>query len=338
MSIKKPLGPLIVGIDCTQLDAATTELLRRPAVGGVILFSRNYQSPQQLRELCAAIGELRHPRLLIGVDQEGGRVQRFQAGFTRLPALGVLSRWHERYPDRARDLAYRHGRVMAAEVLGHGVDISFAPVLDLDRGSTVIGDRSFSADPAVLIDLAEYYLAGMKDAGMKRCGKHFPGHGSVQADSHDEVVVDERDAAALEDDLKPFRALVSRLDAVMMAHVCYPAIDALPAGYSRRWIGQSLQSELGFSGLVISDDLDMVGARTAGDLEQRIAASLAAGCHAVLVCQPESARCVLQSETVWPLPEAGTLERLYGRPLATLDEQLQVAEFCNWRDSLSALA
>ncbi len=337
MTIEIPLGPLMVGIDGTQLDAATAEQLCQPAVGGVILFSRNYQSPRQLGALSAAIAELRSPRLLIAVDQEGGRVQRFQDGFTPLPALGILSRWHERYPDRARDLAYRHGRVMAAEVLGHGVDVSFAPVLDLDRGSTVIGDRSFSADPTVVIDLAEYYLAGMKDAGMKSCGKHFPGHGSVRADSHDAVVVDERDTELLEEDLAPFRALAPKLDAVMMAHVCYPAVDALPAGYSRRWIAERLQTELGFSGLVISDDLDMVGACTVGDLEQRVSASLAAGCHAVLVCRPESARRLLLSNAAWPLPESGTLERLYGRPLASLAEQLQVAEFRNWRDSLKAL-
>ncbi|HSH28143.1 MAG TPA: beta-N-acetylhexosaminidase, partial [Wenzhouxiangella sp.] len=246
MSTELPLGPLIVGIDGVSLDASTMELLRHPAVGGVILFARNYQSPEQLRALSAEIRALRSPRLLLAVDQEGGRVQRFQAGFTPLPPLGVLGRWYAARPDRARDLAYRHGRVMAAEVLGHGVDMSFAPVLDLDRSSQVIGDRGMSSEPAAVADLGAYYLAGMKDAGMRSCGKHFPGHGSVAPDSHHEVVVDERDLDALDEDLRPFAELAARLDSVMMAHVIYPARDPEPAGYSRAWVIDTLRERLGF--------------------------------------------------------------------------------------------
>lgn len=337
MSLELPLGPLIVGIDGTSLDAATSELLCHPGVGGVILFTRNYESPRQLRALTDEIRSLRSPRLLLAVDQEGGRVQRFRDGFTPLPPLGLLGRWHGSHPDRACDLAYRHGRVMAAELLECGVDLSFAPVLDLDRGSTVIGDRSFSGDAGAVIDLARYYLAGMRDAGMKCCGKHFPGHGSVRADSHDEIVIDERDREAIEEDLRPFRVLAGELDSVMMAHVCYPAVDELPAGYSRCWIVERLRGETGFEGVVISDDLDMAGAFTAGSLGERVAASLAAGCDAVLVCRPDSARELLEAGHDCCSPKVGTLESLHGRALASLEEQLLVPEFRAWRDSLRAL-
>ncbi|WP_376690355.1 beta-N-acetylhexosaminidase [Wenzhouxiangella sp. EGI_FJ10409] len=338
MSEQLPLGPLIVGIDGTSLDESTADMLRQPAVGGVILFSRNYESPEQLRRLTGEIRALRSPRLLLAVDQEGGRVQRFRDGFTPLPPLAVLGRWHRSHPDRARDLAYRHGRVMAAEVLGHGVDLSFAPVLDLDRGSSVIGDRGMSSDPVVVADLAAHYIAGMKDAGMRCCGKHFPGHGSVEADSHDEVVVDERDLDALEDDLAPFTELADSLDSVMMAHVCYPARDHEPAGYSRAWVIEILRERLDFRGVVISDDLDMAGASPAGSLVERVAKSLAAGCDAVLVCRPESARGLIASTGSWTSPGVGTLEQLYGRAMAELEEQERVPEFRAWRDSLRALS
>lgn len=337
MTQRLPLGPLIVGIDGTSLDEPTAEMLRHPAVGGVILFSRNYESPEQLRALTDRIRALRSPRLLLAVDQEGGRVQRFRDGFTPLPPLGLLGRWYASHPDRARDLAYRHGRVMAAEVLGHGVDLSFAPVLDLDRGSSVIGDRGMASDPAVVADLGAHYIAGMKDAGMRCCGKHFPGHGSVEADSHHEVVIDERALDALEEDLAPFAELAASLDSVMMAHVCYPARDHEPAGYSRAWVIETLRERLGFRGVVISDDLDMAGAEPAGSLAERVARSLAAGCDAVLVCRPESARTLIDEAGQWQPPAIGTLERLHGRAMASLDEQMLVPEFRAWRDSLRAL-
>ncbi len=333
-----PLGPLIVGIDGLELDESTREQLCHPAVGGVILFSRNYRSSEQLRELCAAIAELRSPRLLITVDQEGGRVQRFRDGFTPLPPLGLLGRWYRSNPDRARDLAYRHGRVMAAEVLGHGVDLSWAPVLDLDRGSQVIGDRALSDDPETVCDLGAFYLAGMRDAGMKSCGKHFPGHGSVAADSHHEVVIDHRPLAELSVDMQPFATLAAQLDSVMMAHVCYPARDERPAGFSGRWIGEYLRDALGFAGVVISDDLDMLGAAPGGDLADRLSLAAAAGCEAVLVCRPASVAELLHDKLELPAPGAGRLEGLYGRPMASLEEQLTVPEFRSWRDSLKRLS
>ncbi len=331
-------GPLIIGIDGTCLDAETAARLRHPAVGGVILFSRNFRSPEQVRELIAEIRALRQPRLLVTVDQEGGRVQRFRDGMTPLPPVGVLGRWYRTRPDRACDLAYRHGRVMAAEVLDLGVDLSWAPVLDLDRGSSVIGDRAMADDPAVVSALAGWYLAGMRDAGMAACAKHFPGHGSVAADSHLEVVIDPRPQNEIDQDLKPFVQLANQFQAVMMAHVCYPCVDERPAGFSRRWIGERLRDQIGFKGLVVSDDLDMAGAAPAGNLADRLAMAFAAGCDLALVCRADSAGQVLASVRDWPLPSTGRIETLYGRPMVTLDEQLTVPEFRAWRDSLKLLA
>ena len=337
-------GPLIVGFDGLELSAEWRDRLCHPAVGGVILFGRNFESFEQMRALTESIRDLKTPRLLITVDQEGGRVQRFKGSeLTRLPALGLIGRWFERHPDRARDLAYRHGRVMAAEMLALGVDLSWAPVLDLDRGSRVIGDRALAADPATVCDLASFYLAGMKDAGMAACGKHFPGHGSVEADSHTEAVTDARERAALEDDLRPFADLSDRLAAVMMAHVCYPAVDPQPAGYSSRWIGEELRDDLGFRGLVVSDDLDMVGAASAGPLERRLTRAFEAGCDLALVCKPQSVVELLEEASGDNLdgrfrPPAERLAGLYGRPMLSMAEQLLVPEFRAWRESLETLS
>lgn len=337
--LKLPRGPLIVGIDGLALDEATRAQLQHPAVGGVILFARNYRDPEQLRKLTSEIKALRDPALLITVDQEGGRVQRFQDGFTRLPALSILGRWHARHPDRACDLAYRHGRVMAAELLAHGVDLSWAPVLDLAGGvSAVIGDRAMAESAQAVAELGAYYIAGMSDAGMAACGKHYPGHGSVAADTHVEAVVDVRDAAAVLRDEAPFKALAPRLAAVMMAHVSYEAMDPQPAGFSSYWIDQRLRRELGFEGVVVSDDLDMVGAAGVGGLPERLNTAFAAGCDVALVCQPNSVQSVLSLSIDWPEPPAERLDRLVGRPMASLEEQLRVPEFRAWRSSLQQLA
>ncbi|MDT8437765.1 MAG: beta-N-acetylhexosaminidase [Wenzhouxiangellaceae bacterium] len=331
---------LVVGIHGSELAAAERDWLAHPAVVGVILFARNYQTPEQLNALTAELRALREPRLLVCVDQEGGRVQRFVDGFTRLPPLALIGRWYRSHPDRARDLAYRHGRVMAAEVLAHGVDLSLAPVLDLDRGSRVIGDRAFSDDPDAVIDIAGWYLAGMRDAGMKCCGKHFPGHGSIAADSHDEIVTDARTLAELADDLRPFQALAAQLDAVMPAHVCYPAVDPAPAGFARAWMDR-LRGEIGFAGVIVSDDLDMAGAAGAGDLEQRWQACSGAGADLALVCRPESAAALLcripDDRAVFQAAQEA-VETLYGRAAFTLDEQLRVPEFRAWRASLNTLS
>lgn len=332
-------GALIVGFDGLELSPAWAQRLAHPAVGGVILFRRNFASSAQLAVLTAELRAIKHPRLLITVDQEGGRVQRFKGSdLTELPALGQIGRWFQRHPDRACDLAYRHGRVMAAEMLALGVDLSWAPVLDLDRGSSVIGDRALGAEPEAVVELAAYYLAGMQDAGMAACGKHFPGHGSVAADSHFEVVTDARAYAELKTDLKPFAALADRLSAVMMAHVCYPAVAEQPAGFSSTWIAGELRAKLGFQGLVVSDDLDMIGAAPAGDLAARLALAFQAGCDLALVCKPESVVAVLDSVQDLPTIEHQALAKLYGRPMLTMSEQLSVPEFRAWRESLKILA
>ena len=330
------LGPLIVGFEGAQLTPETKDVLTHPNVGGVILFARNYQNPAQLKALCQEIKAVRSPELLITVDQEGGRVQRFREGFTPLPPLSLLGRWFANYPDRACDLAYRHGRVMAAEVIGHGVDLSWAPVLDLGGISEVISDRAMASEPDAVVALARYYIAGMRDAGMSVCAKHYPGHGSVQADTHHEIVIDERSCQDIAEDEKPFIALAQELQLVMMAHVIYPKLCSRPAGFSRYWIQERLRQEMGFKGLVVSDDLDMVGASAFGDLPARLHEAFEAGCDLALVCQPDSVPVALNH--VWPQPDPVRMATLSAKPLAALEEQEQVSEFRFWKKSLTQLA
>ena len=270
-----------------ELMAEERELLLHPLVGGVILFSRNYESPEQLTALTSAIHSLREPSLLVAVDQEGGRVQRFRAGFTRLPAAARFGSLYDRDKRRALELAEACGWVLAAELGFAGVDFTFAPVLDLSRGrSTVIGDRAFHSDPEIVADLARAYMRGMRQAGMRAVGKHFPGHGSVEADSHHTLPVDERSAETIRlEDMRAFERMVSYgLAAVMPAHVVYPQVDAKPAGFSRHWLQAMLRGQLGFKGAVFSDDLTMAGAASMGDFAARADAALTAGCDMVLVC------------------------------------------------------
>lgn len=335
-------GPVLIGIPGLELDPASREHLRHPAVGGVVLFSRNYQDRDQLAALVEDIRHCRDPRPLVCIDQEGGRVQRLQDGFTRLPPLGVLGRLHESDPVKALDMSYRHGRVMATEMLACGIDLSFAPVLDLDRGSHVIGDRSFSADPLVVTLLGRSYLAGMHDAGMKTTGKHFPGHGSIEADSHTCDVHDHRSLRQIrEQDLQPFAELIPSLDALMIAHVVYPRVDDRPAGYSSRWLNGILRDELGFEGVVLSDDLGMHAAQAAGGIKQRTDACLKAGCDIVLVCLPEDVRELLAGKFEYP-QRAGIAETLYGDPTVDHDEleivkMERIREWEHWQKSLHAL-
>lgn len=269
-----------------SLTAEDRTLLKNPQVGGLILFSRNYQSPQQLSDLVTEIRACA-PDILIAVDQEGGRVQRFREGFTRLPPMAVLGRVFAEDASEAEALAVELGWLMAAELVAYGVDISFAPVLDLNFGvSEVIGDRAFSADAGVVTTLAGAFIEGMRGAGMASTGKHFPGHGWVVADSHHEIPVDERSLADVEaQDMVPFAALMEQgLDAVMPAHVIYQQIDSRPAGFSPFWIEQKLRAELGFDGVVFSDDLTMEGASVAGGFVERAQQALEAGCDMLLVC------------------------------------------------------
>jgi beta-N-acetylhexosaminidase len=269
--------------------------LRHPATGGVILFERNYRSPEQLLELVATIRAIR-PEILLAVDHEGGRVQRFREGFTRLPpAASFLKSGH---PD-ALELAELTGWVMAVELRAHDIDVSFAPVLDVDAGvSAVIGDRAFAGNPEDVTAVARAYVRGMHRAGMAAVGKHFPGHGGIAADSHLVLPIDDRSFEELEAwDLLPFAALIQeRLEAVMPAHVLYPRIDSQPAGYSRFWLQTVLRHRLGFDGAIFSDDLSMAGAAAAGGPAERARLAIEAGCDMVLVCNaPEAAGLVLET-------------------------------------------
>lgn len=278
-----PRGPVIVGLEGPVLTAAERHRLRHPLVGGVILFERNAPDTAALRALVAEVRALRVPPLLVTVDQEGGRVQRLRDLCAPLPPAGVL-----RAGTDARGACRRAraaGLVMAADCRALGIDLSFAPVLDLDRGvSEVIGTRAFARTPEQVTALAGAFVDGMAAAGMAAVGKHFPGHGAVAPDTHTAAAVDERRRAGLDEDLAPFAALGSRLGAVMLAHVVYPAVAPQPAGYAPAWIGGVLRGELGFAGAAISDDLGMAGGAGPGEFSARAQAALDAGCDAVLVC------------------------------------------------------
>jgi len=281
------LGPLMIDIAGTALSALDCQRLAHPLVGGVILFSRNYQSPAQLAALCAEIHALRQPALLIAVDHEGGRVQRFRDGFSRLPAMHRLGELWNLEPNEAIRATRAVGYLLAAELRALDVDFSFAPVLDLDWGrSGVIGDRAFHRDARVVTALAGALITGMKEAGMGCCGKHFPGHGWAAADSHVAIPVDERSLAEMAPDMEPYRRL--SLAAVMPAHVIYPQIDARPAGFSPVWLDK-LRREIGFDGTVFSDDLSMEGASVAGGIVERADAAWNAGCDMLLVCNAPDA-------------------------------------------------
>ena len=313
------LGPLMLDVAGLELTAADRARLAHPLVGGVILFARNYRDPAQLQALTGELRALKSPALLIAVDHEGGRVQRFRSGFTRLPPMRALGEVWDQHPHQARSLARQTGFVLAAELRAHGVDLSFAPVLDLDYGaSSVIGDRAFHSDPAAVAELAHALVLGMKDAGMGACGKHFPGHGHVAADSHVAVPVDERAYADLEAaDLLPFRALIDLgLPALMPAHVIYPRVDARPAGFSPVWIKDILRARLGFEGALFSDDLTMEGASVAGSITDRVVAALSAGCDMALICnRPDLAdQALAELSFAWPAASRARLARLHGHP------------------------
>lgn len=278
-------GPLVIDIESTCLTSADRKRISNPLVGMVILFTRNYENHEQLRALCDEIHAV-NPQLLIAVDHEGGRVQRFREGFTEIPAMRTLgARWIDE-PERTIMAATATGYVMAAELRACGVDFTFAPCLDVDFGrSEIIGHRAFSHNPNVITQLASALVAGMRQAGMSNCGKHFPGHGWVKADSHLELPVDDRSyERLLFADLKPYRWMSMVLDSVMAAHVVYPAIDAQPAGFSAHWMKHVLREELHYTGVIFSDDLTMKGAAGVGDILDRARLALAAGCDMLIQC------------------------------------------------------
>lgn len=293
-------GPVVLDVAGQALTEEDRARLRHPLVGGVILFARNYVDPQQIAALTSEIRALRSPRLLIGVDHEGGRVQRFrQGGYTALPPMASLGRLWDRDRAAAVDAARAAGVVIGSELAASGVDLSFTPVLDLAYGrSSVIGDRALHRDPLAVCELSAALMQGLASQGMAAVGKHFPGHGHVAADSHLEIPVDEREFALIEAaDLLPYRHLIARgLAAVMPAHVIYPAVDAQPAGFSRVWLQQVLRRQLGFRGVIFSDDLSMEAAGVAGGIVARATAALRGGCDLVMVCnRPEAADELLAS-------------------------------------------
>jgi len=293
------LGPVMVDLQGVSILPEEREMLQHPLVGGVILFTRNYQSVAQLKELVQDLHSIRTPRLLVAVDQEGGRVQRFRQGFTRLPAASHFGEMYKTDRKKARACAEMTGWLMASELLAMGVDISFAPVLDLDYGvSTVIGDRAFAKTAGIVADLGHAYIIGMRKAGMAATGKHFPGHGAVHADSHTDLPVDDRRFEDLQtDDMLPFERMVHfDIAATMMAHVVYPAVDKLPASFSPVWIKEILRGRMGFQGAIFSDDLSMVAAHSIGGYKDRAQKAMMAGCDMVIVCNsPEGQVEVLEN-------------------------------------------
>ncbi|HQT27567.1 MAG TPA: beta-N-acetylhexosaminidase, partial [Burkholderiales bacterium] len=280
---------------------------------------RNFRSVEELRSLCSEIHALRNPHLLIAVDHEGGRVQRFREGFSRIPPMRELGRIWDTHPTHARQLSKLAGFVISSELRACGIDFSFTPVLDMDYGrSSVIGDRAFHGDPEAIAVLAHSLMIGLKEGGMASVGKHFPGHGHVAADSHVALPIDERTLEEIMDkDLVPFRQAIDfGLAAVMPAHVIYPEVDSLPAGFSKVWLKQILRGELSFEGVIFSDDLSMEGAKTGGGIVERAEAALHAGCDMVLVCNdPISAEELLEG-LKWEMPALSMLRlaRMHGKP------------------------
>lgn len=312
------LGPLMVDVAGLTLTDAEVERLQHPLVGGVILFSRNFRDRDQVRALTAAIHAARTPQLLIAVDQEGGRVQRFRTGFYELPPLAWLGRQYDLDESTGRHLAFTSGWLMAAELFDVGIDFSFAPVVDLDYGlSTIIGDRAFHADPEAVASLALAYVQGMRKAGMAAVAKHFPGHGRVVADSHLELPVDQRSYEEMFDDLLPYTRLIDNgLAGIMMAHVRYPAVSPEIASLSPAWVRDELRGNQGFRGVIFSDDLSMCALDAEGDMAERVRRSLAAGADMALICNaPEAADHVL-GELAIDVDPAGSARLVTMRPHA----------------------
>ena len=335
------LGPVMLDVVGTELTADDIRRLKHPLVGGVILFARNFQNCEQLKALTASIHAVRQPPLLIAVDHEGGRVQRFREGFTKIPPMREFGKIWDTDRKKAMALAVEAGWILAAELRAHGVDFSFTPILDMDYGdSLVIGDRAFHLDPRAINDLAFSLMQGLKKGGMAAVGKHFPGHGFVVADSHVSIPVDDRafDQIA-QNDMQPFRQMIDEgLPAIMPAHVIYPKVDDKPAGFSAKWLQKVLRERLGFNGVIFSDDLSMEGASVGGDVTTRSLAALHAGCDMVLLCNRPDLADELLDNLVWKMSAQSIvrLTRMHGGHHPQSITQLR--ESCVFADAVKRVA
>ncbi|MBE9516706.1 MAG: beta-N-acetylhexosaminidase [Proteobacteria bacterium] len=334
------LGPVMLDLRGTQLQEDERDMLRHPLTGGLIFFARNFESAEQIEELAKEIHSVQGRRLLICVDHEGGRVQRFRDGFTVLPPMRNFGIIYEENKKRAKRLVETTGWLMASELNAVGIDFSFAPVLDLDYGvSEVIGNRSFHRNPDIVSDLAHSLIIGMRQGGMAATGKHFPGHGAVEADSHVDLPVDDRSLADIRmDDLVPFQRLIDYgLAAIMPAHVRYPQIDDAPAGFSKVWLQQILRNELEFQGVIFSDDLTMEGATVVGDIVDRADAAIEAGCDMVLVCNNSEEAARLLDGYRQPVDPTSTLRltRMHGRP--AMNRKTLLADK-HWQESVEVVS
>ena len=335
------LGPLMCDVAGLALNDEDRELLGHPAIGGVILFGRNFADTDQLKSLVTAIHEVRNPPLLVAVDQEGGRIQRFRDGFSTLPTAQQIGRQYDADPEAAKRLARYTGWLMAAELRAVGVDFSFAPVVDLDRGlSEVIGDRALHGKADVVGELAVSVMLGMRDSGMAATAKHFPGHGGVVADSHQSLPVDRRVYGDLLEDMGPYERLIrNSLPGVMTAHVQYPELDAAPCSFSRYWLQAELRERLGFDGAIFSDDLTMKGAEGAGDLPTRARMALEAGCDMLLICNDRAGvNQLLDALGDYSNPPGQVrLVRMRGRPAPGFDELLASVSWAEAAQNVAAV-
>lgn len=333
------LGPIMLDVDGTELTPADRELLREPAVGGLILFSRNYESPEQVTELVAEARSLRRPPLLVAVDYEGGRVQRFREGFTAIPAMRRIGRYFDEDAGAALKLARTAGWLVGAELRACGIDLSFSPCVDLDWGvNTAIGDRAFHGKPQIVSELARQYALGLRQSGMAAVAKHFPGHGAVAADSHELLPVDRREFGDLLEDMRPYESLLGHglLPAVMMSHVVYEELDQLPASLSRYWMQEQLRGQLRFGGAIFTDDMSMKATATFGSMPKRARIALEAGADMVLVCNDRSAAAASVAALGDYLnpPSLVRLARLHGDRGLDREELHNQAE---WQDAVSVI-
>lgn len=328
-------GVLMIDIDSTVLTAEDISLIKQAQVGGVILFSRNVTDALQVRHLCDDI-RYHNPDILIGVDQEGGRVARLRQGFTPLPAMGKLGDLFNHDPSIALSCAYDCGYLMAAEVLAVGIDLSFAPVLDRDGVSDVIGDRSFHEDTQVIVALATQLMRGMRAAGMATTGKHFPGHGAIVSDSHLVEAIDNRSLdEIINSDMQAFAQTLPWLDALMPAHVIFSQVDNVPAGFSKIWLKDIIRDQLNFNGVLFSDDLSMAGAQAIGDVSARVNAAINAGCDIALVCNDRvAAHEAAEAAQDLPYPDQQRLKTMCGQiPVWQGDLESTCQQFDYWQQA-----